>query len=526
MITGRRVLSAAGMAAVCAVLFTSGVGAPCSALAQTQAASSSASSDTATVTIFGRKRPVSVKSFSQMSSASASSCSFGNNEAQEDIYDSYLSGMGYDSGDMTLSPPSLVLDPDTGAPMPDPWGARTRTNDRAVFGDVSQTTGNKGYTNPADMSGGASGYNTTVQGSPGACTVADDAFSAGRNFIARKDTTYRDAVAAYNAKDYTKALGLFEKSYNKVGYDEAALVLGQMYLYGLGTARDVDKAVFWLKKVAETPVPVYSSALIFDPAHPYAIDTRTRAIMALGGLYMTGQGVAKNPSEARKWFMRADESGYVPATYDVGRMYLSGYGGEKSASKAAGYFDRAGKAGFAPAQYALGQIYYDGADGVAQDKTKAGAWLLLAAKAGYPDALYAVGRMYELGEGGAKADLPKALTYYKEAAVKGQVDAELTLATYLYTGEGGAPKDLVTARKLFEAAAEAGDQDAMFNLGVMMTNGEGGPRDLVHAYCWFYIADKGGVVKAKAAMQELAGKMTPDERAQAETLLNPKAGAQ
>jgi TPR repeat protein len=220
--------------------------------------------------------------------------------------------------------------------------------------------------------------------------------------------------------------------------------------------------------------------------------------------------------------MAADDGGFIPATHNVGLMFQSGYGGEKNIVKAVTYFDRAGKAGFGPSQYTLGEIYYNGADGVPQDKTRAGAWLLLAAKSGVPDALYAVGRMYDIGEGGATADLPKALIYYKEAAIKGQVDAQTTLATYLYTGEGGAPKDPVTARKLFQAAAEQGEPEAMFNLGVMLFNGEGGPKDRGMAFVWFRLAAASGLDKAADAAAELGPKLTPDERAQAEAVLNPK----
>ena len=132
---------------------------------------------------------------------------------------------------------------------------------------------------------------------------------------------------------------------------------------------------------------------------------------------------------------------------------------------------RAGKADYAPSQYELGAIYYNGGDGVAQDKAKAGAWLLLAAKHGYPDALYAVGRMYDLGEGGAKADPQRALAYYKEAAIKGQADAQDAIGLSFYQGQGLA-RNPATAREWFMHAAESGSADAMFNLAVMDAAGE------------------------------------------------------
>ncbi|HVZ29188.1 MAG TPA: SEL1-like repeat protein [Asticcacaulis sp.] len=514
------------------------------ATAQTSDTTSSKDTSQTNITIFAKRRPDSIRGFSQISAQSSGSCSYMvANAAAEQITDDYLSGAGYDTGTLSNAPAALVplhgegtdftnssafTNPQTGTELTDTSLLRPRVNDRAVFGDASQTTGDQGYFNATDMerspnmTGGGSGFNI-IASSPGGCTTADATESAGRNFIARKDTTFRDAMTAYEAKDYAKALNLFERNYTKLRYPESALMIAQIYLNGEGVPADPGKAIVWLKKVAEMPSPDFDGRQRFDPADPYAMIARNQGIMVLARLYMTGNGVAKDPKEARKWFIRADQGEYIPATHDVGLIFESGYGGEKDVHRAVAYFQRAGEAGFAPSEYHLGQLYYSGAEGVTEDKAKAGAWLLLAAKAGHPDALYTVGRMYELGEGGAKPDLNRALFYYKEAAIRGQVDAQVTLATYLYSGKDGAPKNLDIARKLFEAAAGRGDPDAMFNLAVMMVNGEGGPKDLVRAYCWLSLADKAGLAKAKAAVQEVAMKMTPDEHAQAEALLNPKA---
>jgi TPR repeat protein len=474
-----------------------------------------------TVTIFAKKKaPVSVRSITQMSAAHGDSCTFmTGNSAAEDMMDSYLSDFGY--GDARTQDVPGTTDADTGETVTD-GTSRTRINDRAVYGDASQSTG--GASGTGDMSGGNSGYSMTTS-TPGGCTSAEAAFTGGRSFIARKDTSLKEAYAAYDAKDYAKALGLFEKAYNKIkGYDDAGLMLAQMYMDGLGTPRDMNKAVFWLKKVAEAPILDPKTKLQFNPNDPYQLDVYSKASVTLGQIYVAGvAGIPKDAKEARKWYMRADEQGYIPATHMVGRMYQSGFGGEKDMNKAVDYYKRAGEAGYALSLYTLGEIYYNGTDGIVQDKTRAGAWLLAAAKAGSPDALFAVGRMYDVGEGGAAPDIQKAMVYYKEAALKGQVDAQTTLATYLYTGEGGVPQDLVTARKLFQLAAEQGEPEAMFNLAVMLFNGEGGPKDRAMAFVWFRLASASGLDKADAAVAELGPKLTPDERAKAEAVLNPKA---
>ncbi len=364
------------------------------------------------------------------------------------------------------------------------------------------------------------------------CAGEGNPFFNRRNTILYRDKSLDEAFAAYDAGKYAEALPLFKAAYKKIGYEMAALMLGKMYFDGQGTAPDTEQAIYWFKTIIDSVRPVQPSRLYpdrtskqqFDPKSPYRMSTRTEAAILLARIYETGFNVPKDPKLARKYYMKADDFGFIPATHTVAEMYLSGYGGEKDYVKAVAYFKRAGEVGYTPSQYALGEIYYFGDFGVKQDKKLAGSWLVEAAKGGDPDALFVVGRMYELGEGGAAVDPARALVYYKEAAVKGQPDAETTLAKHFYAGDG-VPKDLEGARKLFEQAAKQADPEAMFNLGVMMVNGEGGPKDLVRAYCWFSIAEKGGIEKAGAALTELSAKMTPEERAAAEALLNPKPTA-
>jgi len=354
----------------------------------------------------------------------------------------------------------------------------------------------------------------------GACNPSDKYFAAGRNYIARKDKSLREAFAAFDAKDYPKALELFRASYVKMGYDTAALMEGKMYLAGLGTPRDTKQAIVWLKKVAEARFGP-GDKQGFDPANPDYMEPRSDAAMLLARIYMTGWDVPKTPKEAKRWYMKADEFGFVPGTHLVGRIFAAGYGGERSVPKAVTYFKKAGEVGYARSEYELGVIYYDGDEGVPQDRKLAAAWLLEAARRGDADALYAVGRMYDLGEV-LNEDAEKAIVYYKEAALKGQPEAQNALGVFFYNGEIVA-KDLVIARKWFELAARNGEPEAMFNLGVMLANGEGGEKDMAVAYVWFRLAEQSGLEKGGKAAKEIEGKMTPAERARADKVLTPAA---
>ena len=308
------------------------------------------------------------------------------------------------------------------------------------------------------------------------CRGADWRFAAGRNRIVRNDRTLALGYEAFDNKDYARALDMFGTAWTKIGYDDAALMLARMHLYGLGTAKNGAQAVAWLEKVDRKP---------YDPARSDLLAPRIDAAFMLARMYDRGIGVARAPDKARAWY-----------------------------EKAAGY-------GYAPAQYLLGLAYYT-ADGVPRDLKLAGAYFEAAARAGIPAALFAAGRMHDLGEG-VPADPAKAIVYYKEAALKGDPDARFALGTYFYSGEV-VGKDLATARRWFAAAARQGQPDAMFNLGAMAAHGEGGARDPATAYVMFDLARQAGHDRAAAALQALAPTLTADERKRADTVLHPPHG--
>ncbi len=446
--------------------------------------------DNANITIFSRKR-LSTQEAAQtrIPTGTASSCGFMSSQ------DTYSGNAVSNYMDDFYGPNRTITDPS------EP-GGRFRYN--SPLGDAS--TGSTFSGNGGMLDG---------------CTPSDYRVQAGRAYIAQHYKGLQKAFAAYDAQDYPTALRLFQEAYSTIGYPIAALMEGEMYLFGVGTAKDPQQAITWLRKVAEGKSgPDFEQG--FDARNPYHMSPQSEASVMLARIYSGGMGIPEDKKQVVHWYNRAATYGYLPAVHTMGRVYETGFGGETSLTKAMSFYKKAGQGGYAPSQYALGQIYYSGDEGVPQDKTRAGAWLQLAAKNGHPDALYAVGRMYELGEGGASVDAGRALIYYKEAAVKGQPDAQNVIATDFYTGTG-LPKDLTYARKWFEESAKRGNPDAMFNLAAMMVKGEGGPKDLVKAYCWFSVAQKGGHEKAGEALKEVSAKMTPEDRAAAEALLNPPA---
>ncbi|SFU74471.1 tetratricopeptide repeat protein [Pseudoduganella namucuonensis] len=354
-----------------------------------------------------------------------------------------------------------------------------------------------------------------------ACGPADRRFAAGINRIMRKDKTLAQAFAALDRDDGPGALALFKAAHDKIGYDAAALMLGKMHLYGMGTPRDTAQAIAWLRKVVDARYDPVADRLRFDPAHPDMINERAEAIMLLAKIHLFGIGVKKDAAEVVKWYAKAADVGYVPASAMLAQARLTGFGGPRDVARARGLLAEAGEAGYVPALYELGRLYYNGDDGVARDYKMAGAYFTAAAKAGHAGGLFAAARMYDLGQGVAP-DQPRAIALYKQAALKGQPDAESALATYFYEGQL-VPQDHATARKLFKEAAVQGQADAMFNLAVMSLEGQGGPKDVAMAYVWFSLAKASGHASADTALKAVAPRLTAQDQARVDAVLKPAA---
>jgi TPR repeat protein len=110
---------------------------------------------------------------------------------------------------------------------------------------------------------------------------------------------------------------------------------------------------------------------------PLADSGLAAAQYRIGVMYAEGKGVATSDAEAALWFERAAVQGDAAAQYDLGASYAEGVGVRKDAVTAAKWFRRAADQGFALAQLNLGLMHASG-NGVAQDNVEAMKWIDLA----------------------------------------------------------------------------------------------------------------------------------------------------
>ena len=436
------------------------------------------------------------------------------------------------------------LNPETGTLSPNA-GLLSRSISGGRFGDASTELERRGYDRFGYGSYGSFGGDDYAGRSPwgsrpytggmGAqfndalhgCTWQNMNEAMARAQIRARDRSLIEARMAYQAKDYPKALELFKHAYHKIGYDNAGLMLGKMYAAGEGTQRNPKEAVWWLDRVALSR-GVNRLQMHFNPGNPYRAAPGVEARVLLGNMYVKGDGVAKDPAEARYWYKQANENDYLPARYVYARMLETGYGGSVNLAKAFKLYKDAAEHGFGPAQVKLAEMYASG-DGVERDLSQAFKWyqqaaLNPAADAGKARAQVILAEMYDRGEGVA-ADPAKALAWYKQAAVAGHPGAMNALATYFYKGELVAA-DAALSRKLFIEAALRGNPDGMVNSAAMAYRGEGGPRNPVQAYAMLSLAKQVGKPEVQPQLDAVASSLTPEQKAQAEALLAGKSSLQ
>jgi len=149
----------------------------------------------------------------------------------------------------------------------------------------------------------------------------------------------------------------------------------------------------------------------------------TSAMVELGVLYGTGDGVARDEAQARKLFERAAQAGNPRGISNLAALG-GGAGGPADPVRARELLSKGAQTN-AEAQYQLGMMLAEG-NGGAKDEVAARALFEKAAAQNHPGALERMGAFAQQGRGGAK-DSDAAKAYYERAAALGDEDAKKAL---------------------------------------------------------------------------------------------------
>jgi TPR repeat protein len=258
---------------------------------------------------------------------------------------------------------------------------------------------------------------------------------------------------------------------------------GIFQYYGLGCAKDVDRAVGTLQMSAESGFALaqcclgnyfYSQWFDDSACGPRALEYYSLAAAQfysvaqynLGLCYENGCGTVIDPGKSLECYQLSARQGNVSAQYHLGTIFESGEFcsvrsiGAKELQNLQSAFDSysmAAENGLAIAQFNMGICHEYGLDGVTgKDFEKSVSWYRRAACQRHPPSEYTLGHCYEYGKGVDK-DLPTAVSWYLRAASHGHLGGQLR-SGWCYQFGQGVSQSLEEALRLYEMIAESNEE--------------------------------------------------------------------
>ncbi|HTJ56896.1 MAG TPA: hypothetical protein VL418_04940 [Devosiaceae bacterium] len=360
------------------------------------------------------------------------------------------------------------------------------------------------------------------------------------------------------------------------GRVEVALTLARLYFTGEAGTVDAAKARHWLdvaiNGVGEDPeqrvavatamldapgpdLPIRAVAMLKEMAKSGV----SEAERLLGAAYLSGKGVAANPTEGLDHYAKAITLGNAAARVELadilatgngtkadpdraaalyhealgnapddaranlglGRLYSVGRPGRPDPSSALLYYRRAAQSGDPAGEVALGKAYLNGS-GVAEDAGVAAQWLRSAAEQGSQEAEMLLAGIHSAGTvGEINPEAAFALNY--GAANRNYIPAMIGTADALISGFG-VSQDADAGVAWLERAASLGSNEAMYGLYQVYSAGLAGPADNERAAAWLNQAASAGNPSAlyKLAL-ELLGTKTASDRVKAIEMLKRAA---
>ncbi len=180
--------------------------------------------------------------------------------------------------------------------------------------------------------------------------------------------------------------------------------------------------------------------------------------------YIDGIGTEKNPEKALSYLRRAADGEYFAACIELGRCYCFGENGvEQNSAKAVSLWNIASDNGNAQAKHNLGMLYSVGADGVEKNTELAVKFLTEASDLGYVESHKKLAVAY-YENGFAETNYEKARKYFLRSYECGDIDSAVILGI-IYTEGKGVEPDSQKAAEYFTFAAENGNAKSYVMLG-------------------------------------------------------------
>lgn len=188
--------------------------------------------------------------------------------------------------------------------------------------------------------------------------------------------------------------------YAQQGNTDAQASLAHCYIDGLGTEKNYEQAIYWLKlSLKKSSFSQYNLGYCFENGFgvPVNMDSaiyyykkaskhnETLAIVALGRCYQEGIGVKQSHKKAIHYYEWACERHNVIALWQLGNYYKEGEHIRKNTKKAKELLLEAANKNLASAQYDVALLLYQSEDNF--EIEKANYWMKRAAGNNYRPAI-------------------------------------------------------------------------------------------------------------------------------------------
>ena len=268
-----------------------------------------------------------------------------------------------------------------------------------------------------------------------------------------------------------QSLGQLE-SLARSGDAQAQFKLGKHYLTGAGVAVN----------------PTNALELFFKAADQGLADAQCQ----IGVCYFQGLGVTKDYAASISWLHKADAQGNTDAQYNLGLLYENGFGVKQDLAEAALWYQRAGEKGHVLSQNSLGLINFN-----QENYVEAAQWFHKAAEQGNARAQNSLGIIYQQGLG-VKSDSNAALKWFQLSAGQGLAESQRNLGL-IYIGA----HHFEEAAQWFHKAADQGHAAAQYNIAKLYQQGVVYHQDLGEATLWFTRSAKQGFGSSQLALGKI-----------------------
>uniref|UniRef100_A0A0Q9YJQ8 Localization factor PodJL n=1 Tax=Candidatus Berkiella aquae TaxID=295108 RepID=A0A0Q9YJQ8_9GAMM len=270
------------------------------------------------------------------------------------------------------------------------------------------------------------------------------------------------ALIQFSLPQYDKAAFHWVQKASKYQHADALFQLASCYHEGIGTPVDYQQAL-----------TIYQGLASRD---------HFLAQCKLGQMYFEGQGVEKNPDEAKKWLLQAANHRIAEAS-DWLKLY------------------------FNETDETLTQL---------NTENEINEWLY--SESGTPQSQFEHGMNYLYARQGKEQNIPAGISLIQEAAEKEYLPAQRELAIIYEQGLFGLQKAANYALTWYLRAANSGDEYSQYRAANMYYTGQGAAKNAVQAYAFADMAAAKGFKEAVILRDELATQLNENEMAVADML--------